>query len=207
MDIPQFLIKTLLWLLEHYIEVAGTITGLIYLVYSVRGSILLWPFGILTSALYIYVFFVSKFYADMGLNVYYLVISVYGWIHWAKGGSSEQKAELAISRVTVRSALWYLLWTGIFFVIIAFVLKDFTDSPVPFWDAFTTAASIVATYMLARKIMEHWLIWIVVDAVSAGLYIYKGLYPTVLLFAVYTTLAVTGYFEWKRQWIKENQPA
>lgn len=190
-------------MLQHYIEVIGTITGLIYLVYSVKGNILLWPFGIITSALYIYVFFVSKFYADMGLNVYYLVISVYGWIHWSKGSNQEKKEELPISRVSFKSAMWFLFWTVIFFIVISFILKDFTDSPVPFWDAFTTAASIVATYMLAQKIMEHWLIWIVVDSVSAGLYVYKGLYPTVLLFIVYTTLAITGYFEWKRQWKKE----
>jgi nicotinamide mononucleotide transporter len=139
----------------------------------------------------------------MGLNVYYLVISVYGWIHWSKGSNQENKAELPISRVTVKSAMWFLFWTVVFFIVISFILKDFTDSPVPFWDAFTTAASIVATYMLAQKIMEHWLIWIVVDSVSAGLYIYKGLYPTVLLFIVYTALAITGYFEWKRQWKRE----
>ena len=179
MNILQILIESFRWILQHYIEVTGTITGLIYLVYSVRGSILLWPFGIITSALYVYVFFVSKFYADMGLNVYYLIISVYGWMHWSAGKKEnigEEKKELPISRVTSRSALWFLLWIVIFFLIIAFILKDFTDSPVPFWDAFTTAASIVATYMLAQKIMEHWLIWIVVDAVSAGLYVYKGLY-------------------------------
>ncbi len=140
----------------------------------------------------------------MGLNVYYLIISVYGWMHWSKGNNQESKAELPISRVTYKSAIWFFFWTVVFFIVISFILKDFTDSPVPFWDAFTTAASIVATYMLAQKIMEHWLIWIVVDSVSAGLYVYKGLYPTVLLFIVYTALAITGYYEWKRQWKLET---
>jgi nicotinamide mononucleotide transporter len=93
--------------------------------------------------------------------------------------------------------------SAVLFGIIAFILINFTDSEIPYWDAFTTAGSFVATWMLARKIIEHWLIWIIVDSVSLGLYIYKGLYATVILFAVYTLLAVMGYIEWKKE-LKTN---
>lgn len=191
------------WLAKHYIELLATITGLIYLAFSIRGHILLWPFGIITSLLYVYVCFKSGIYADMGINAYYVVISVYGWIHWAFRGAGE-KAELPVSRLKMRLSLILLLITVVIFFFIAYVLNNYTDSTIGWWDAFTTALSITATWMLARKILEHWLIWIVVDSVSVGLYIYKGLYPTVLLFAVYTSLAILGFYEWKKLWRKEQ---
>jgi nicotinamide mononucleotide transporter len=187
------------WLVDNYIEILATITGLIYLVYSVQGKILLWFFGLVTSALYVYVFFKSKIYADMSINVYYVVISIYGWIHWSIGGNNEKK-ELPVSRLKLKLGMILALITLIVFIIIAFILNTYTDSDIAYWDAIVTSASITATWMLARKILEHWLIWVVVDAISIGLYIYKGLYPTVLLFFVYTILAVVGYYEWKKQW-------
>ena len=193
------------WVFSNYIEVIATLTGLIYLVYSVRGDILLWFFGIVTSGLYIYVFFDAGIYADMGINVYYVLISLYGWYHWRFDKSSAQK-ELPISRLTRSNGIILLLISLLIFAFIAFVLNRFTNSDIALWDAFTTAFSITATWMLARKIIEHWLVWIVVDLVSAALYIYKGLYPTVLLFVVYTLLAYVGYTSWLKEWkIQEQQ--
>ena len=102
--------------------------------------------------------------------------------------------------MNLRQGLLLLLVSIVIFILIAFILKRYTDSDIILLDSFTTSLSIVATWMLARKIMEHWIIWIVVDSVSAALYIYKGLYPTVILFAIYTVLAILGYIEWKKQW-------
>jgi len=195
------------WLIHHLnlvVEIFGAVTGLIYLYFSIRQNIWLWPLGIFTSAVYIYVFFVSKFYADMGLQGYYLVVSIYGWYHWLHGAPGNRSDELPVSRTSRRQWVALLIITLVLFVLIAWVLERFTDSDVPRWDAFTTAASITATWMLARKLLEHWLIWVVVDAVSMGLYIYKGLYPTVGLFAVYTLMAVKGYVEWKKDILKRN---
>ncbi|MGC9374366.1 MAG: nicotinamide riboside transporter PnuC, partial [Bacteroidales bacterium] len=165
----------------------------------IKQNIWCWPIGLITSALYIYVFFVTKFYADMGLQVYYLVVSIYGWYFWMFGGKSTKKDDLKISTAGFRRLIYIIVATAVLFGIIAFILINFTDSEIPYWDAFTTAGSFVATWMLARKIIEHWLIWIIVDSVSLGLYIYKGLYATVILFAVYTLLAVMGYIEWKNE--------
>lgn len=192
------------WFFANYIEILATIAGLIYLLYSVKENKLLWLFGLITSLLYIYVFFEAKIYADMGINVYYVIISIYGWIHWSKT-SAAGTAKLAVQSVNLKLAIWLSLITVLLFTFIAFVLTKFTDSDIALWDAFTTAASITATWMLARKILEHWLIWIVVDTISVGLYIYKGLYPTVILFIVYSSLAVLGYIEWKKTWKSENQ--
>jgi len=191
--------QILFWIFNNYIELLGALFGLLYIILSIKQNIWCWPIGLITSALYIYVFFVTKFYADMGLQVYYLVVSIYGWYFWMFGGKSKKKDDLKISNVGFRRFLYLAVATAVLFGIIAFILVNFTDSEIPYWDAFTTAGSFVATWMLARKIIEHWLIWIIVDSVSLGLYIYKGLYATVILFAVYTLLAVIGYIEWKKE--------
>lgn len=187
------------WLSEHYVELLGVVTSLIYLYFSVRQIIWLWPFGILSSALFIWIFFSSKFYADMGLQVYYLGISIYGWIYWLRGGSRNPEVDrLPVSRVSARLA-WILAGIGmVLFLGIVAVLKGLTDSDVPWGDGFTTAASIVATWMLARKILEHWLVWILVDAVAAALYFYKGLYPSTVLYIIYSAIAIAGYRNWKK---------
>ena len=191
--------QILFWIFNNYIELLGALFGLLYIILSIKQNIWCWPIGLITSALYIYVFFITKFYADMGLQVYYLVVSIYGWYFWMFGGKSKKKDDLKISNVGFRRFLYLAVATAVLFGIIAFILVNFTDSEIPYWDAFTTAGSFVATWMLARKIIEHWLIWIIVDSVSLGLYIYKGLYATVILFAVYTLLAVIGYIEWKKE--------
>ncbi len=188
----------LLWISQNYIELLGSIFGLLYILFSIKQNIWCWPIGFITSALYIYVFFISKFYADMGLQVYYLVISLYGWYHWMFGAKNKKQDDLKITKTGLRVGIILFLANAVTFIFIAYILVNFTDSEIPYWDAFTTSASFVATWMLARKMIEHWIIWIIVDLVSLGLYIYKGLYPTVILFAVYTILALLGYLEWKK---------
>lgn len=187
------------WMWTNKIEVLGAILGLLYIFFSIRQHILTWPTGLFTSLLYTAVFFQSGFYADMGLQVYYVAISIYGWYYWLKGNkkgnTDDQVPVTAISRKLI---LKLIIITGIIYVVILFILIRFTDSTVPIMDSLTTALSITATWMLAKKYIEHWLIWIFVDLVSAGLYVYKDLWPTVLLFIVYTVMAVVGYNEWKK---------
>jgi nicotinamide mononucleotide transporter len=185
------------WLSDNWIEVCGAATGLVYLWFSIKQHFLTWPLGLATSLFYIYIFFVSKFYADMALQVYYVVISIYGWWAWLHGGQSG--GGLTVS--TTHRSLWLMsmLAFGVTFVVISWILIRFTDSVIPYWDAFTTALSIIATWMLARKKIEHWILWIIVDFVSLILYLWKGLYPTSLLFMVYTVMAFVGYFSWKNE--------
>jgi nicotinamide mononucleotide transporter len=185
------------WISDHYLEVLGVAFSLLYLFFSIRQNILLWPAGILSALLYMVVFFRTKFYADMGLNAYYFVISIYGWILWRRGtGGGRDK--FRVSRIGSRLT-WILGFvTLIVFLGIGLVLDRYTDSPIPYWDAFTTAASFTATWMLTRKILEHWLVWVLVDVISMGLYLYRGLYPTLVLFLIYTLMAVIGYRQWKR---------
>ena len=193
---------TINWISENYIELIGAIAGMVYIFLSIKQNIWLWPIGIINVTLYIYVFFISKFYADMGLQFFYLFISIYGWYNWIHGRREEKNAHLPVVKLNKKLSLILLFVSIIFFGIIAYVLVNYTDSDIPYWDAFTTAFSITATWMLARKIIEHWIIWIIVDLVSAGLYIYKGLYPTTILFLVFTILAFVGYFEWRKDLVK-----
>jgi nicotinamide mononucleotide transporter len=190
------------WIIANYIELLGAILGIAYVFFSIRQSILTWPIGLLTSILYVWVFFVSKLYADMGLQLYYVFISIYGWYEWLHGNQSNKEETLKISRLTSKLGYLLLLFSILIFFLIWFVLDKYTDSPVPVADALATALSLIATWMLARKILEHWLIWIFVDAFSIGLFWYKSLYPTVFLFIVYTILAIVGFFEWKREYSK-----
>lgn len=207
------------WITAHWLEIFGAAAGIIYVFLEIRQNIWLWPVGIITSAVYIIVFFTSKFYADMSLQVYYVVISFYGFYVWRFGtkasstthhssavaGDTPKSVPLRVSRtprtLIIRlTAVYLALHAGMWYV-----LANFTDSPVAFWDSFTTALSVVATWMLARKFIEHWIIWIIVNIVSLILYLYKGLYPTTLLFVVYTVLAFVGYRAWRRDITTESE--
>lgn len=190
------------WIIDNYIEILGAVSGLIYLYLEIKENIWLWPLGIITSTFYIYIFFVSKFYADMGLQFYYLGVSAYGWWHWVRGGAKSSTGILPVTRLKLNLAIKLFAVTSLLFILLVYILKEFTDSPVPYGDAFTTALSITATWMLARKIIEMWWIWVVVNAVSLGLYLYKGLYPTSVLFVFYTSMSVVGYLQWRKSVVK-----
>lgn len=181
----------------NWIEIVGAILSLIYLYLSIKAKVSLWFFGIISSVFYIVVFFDSKLYADLSLNVYYVVVSIYGWINWNKRENSDTSA-LHIAPFSRKLAIKLAIATLGVYIIYYFVLSRLTDSTVPKIDALVGALSIVGTWMLARKLIENWIVWIVADALCVGLYFYKGLYPTAILFIIYTLMAAVGYWEWKR---------
>jgi nicotinamide mononucleotide transporter len=184
------------------IEILGAVVGLLYLRLEYRASIWLWPAGIVMPAFYIYIFFVGKFYADAWTNVYYLFASAYGWIRWASTRTVTGAVTVATLPRPLRLPL-ALAGAGLF-GIIAYILYRYTDSPVPAGDAFTTALSITAMWLLAHQYAEQWLLWVAVNAVSTGLYLTRGLYPTAALFLVYTVVSVFGYIKWRKM-AKQNR--
>lgn len=186
------------WVSPFYIELAAAFLGIVYIILSTRQNILTWPAGLVSSVLYILVFFKSKFYAGMGLQLYYVGMSLYGWYYWLHGNRNNNSEKVPVVRMSFNNALGFGIVTFFAFLIFYQVLKHYTDSPVPFMDSLTTAMGITATWMLARKILENWLVWIVTDLLSIALYLQRGLWPTSFLFLVYTILAVYGYFQWKR---------
>jgi nicotinamide mononucleotide transporter len=181
----------------NWIEIVGAILSLIYLYLSIKQKVSLWFFGILSSVFYMVVFFQSKLYADLSLQLYYVVISIYGWINWKRGkqGTGEELPPAQMSK-----RLWFNLSiaTVIIYFVYYLVLVNFTDSTVPKADSLVGALSIIGTWLLARKYIENWLVWIVADGLCVGLYVYKGLYPTVILFVIYTVLSVDGYLQWRK---------
>lgn len=184
------------WLLANKIELLGAILGILYIFFSIRQNILTWPTGLITSALYIFVFYQSKLYADMGLQVYYVIISIYGWYFWVKG-KTQDRSHITVRKTSKQLWLKLIVICVLIYIIILSLLK-LTDSDIVYLDSMTTALSIVATWMLAKKYIEHWLIWIFVDLFSSGMYVYKNLWATVVLFLVYTFMAYLGYIEWKK---------
>jgi len=181
----------------HWIEIVGAILSLIYLDLSIKQKVSLWFFGIISSVFYIVIFFQTKFYADMSLQFYYVFISIYGWLNWKRGnqGSGE---ELPTTQLSKRLLLNLVVATGLIYIVYYLILSKFTDSTIPKADSLVGALSIVGTWMLARKLIENWLVWIVADALCVGLYIYKGLFPTAILFIVYTVMSVVGYWQWRK---------
>jgi len=182
----------------HWIEIVGAILSLIYLDLSIKQKVSLWFFGIISSVFYIVIFFQTKFYADMSLQFYYVFISIYGWLNWKRGnqGSGE---ELPTTQLSKRLLLNLVVATGLIYIVYYLILSKFTDSTIPKADSLVGALSIVGTWMLARKLIENWLVWIVADALCVGLYIYKGLFPTAILFIVYTVMSVVGYWQWRKR--------
>lgn len=190
----------LTYLQANWIEITGAILSLIYLDLSIRQKLSLWFFGIVSSLFYILIFFQSKLYADMSLQFYYVIISIYGWVNW-KQGFGESGEELGTNQLSKQLFLKIAIITGLIYFVYYVILSQFTDSTVPKVDSLVGALSVVGTWMLARKLLENWLVWIAVDALCVGLYIYKGLYPTAILFVIYTVMAVVGYLEWKKKMI------
>ena len=133
----------------------------------------------------------------MSLQFYYLVISVYGWLNW-KMGKAGTGHELPVMKVSRRLIYHLIIASGVIYVIYYLVLAKFTDSTIPKADSLVGMLSVIGTWMLARKLIENWLVWIVADGIATGLFFYKGLYPTAVLFIIYTVMAVVGYLEWKK---------
>lgn len=194
-----------------WLEYFGVITGLLYLFLEIKQHKAMWVVGFLTSLVYVFVFLFAKLYADMGLQIYYVGISVYGFWLWSRGKGAtvdnpvdnpvDNSVRIAYKHITPKLLTGSLVSCATLYAGLYFLLTHLTDSPIPAGDAFTTAIGIVATWMLARRIIEHWLFWIVANGVSVGIYFIRGLHPTMFLYICYTVLAIIGYYTWKKRGI------
>ncbi len=169
----------------------------------------MWIIGFITSLVYVFVFFSAKIYADMGLNIYYTLISIYGFYHWSrsgkpKGTEKEETHKILYQHAGTKLVAGILMAILCIHLLLYYFLSHFTDSPIPIGDAFTTAIGIVATWMLAKRIIEHWIFWVIVNTVSIYLYYLRGLYPTMILYFCYAVLAIIGWYNWKKKGEKIN---
>ena len=158
-----------------------------------------WPLTIVASALYVWLFYVSKLYGEAGVNVFFAVAAVWGWWQWLRGHRAHSKSPLQIARldrngIVITLGAWAVLW-----VVCAMLLRAVTDSDVPWADGFVTAGSIVGTILLGRKFIENWPLWLIVNAASIALFVYKGLHLTVVLYVIFFLLAIWGWVGWTKR--------
>jgi nicotinamide mononucleotide transporter len=178
------------------IEVIGVITGIAGVWLAARQHIWTWPISIVSVTAYVFVFYEARLYAVMGLSVFYIISSGYGWYEWLYGGKGQK--ELKVSRVG-RRELWVLIGLAVVFAgSLGYFLDNYTDAHLSYTDSATTAVSLMAYWMMARKRLENWLVWLAVDVVYVGVYLYKELYLTAFLYFVFLILATIGYLDWKR---------
>lgn len=179
------------------LQIVGTTLGLIYLWLEYKANIWVWVVSALMAINHGTLYLNSGIYADAAMQLYYLLAAIYGLVVWKRNSKDEKSG--SIKHTPVRWILPLVAVYAVLHVVIYFVLTQFTDSSIPFLDSMSTALCVVATWMLSRKLVEQWLVWLVVDMISVGLYFYKGIPLTALLYTLYCVLAVAGYMRWRRE--------
>ena len=184
--------------LKLVLQIVGTMLGLLYLWLEYRANIWLWVVGAIMPMVHGVLYLTSGIYADAAMQLYYVLAGLYGFVVWRLGATRKTKV-VAIQHTPTRCIAPLVVAYAVLHVAMYFVLTEFTDSRVPFFDSMSTALSIVAMWMLSRKLVEQWLVWFVVDAISVGLYLYKGIPITAMLYTLYCALAIAGYMRWRRE--------
>jgi nicotinamide mononucleotide transporter len=175
-------------------EAAAVVLGVAYLLLAMRESLWCWYAAFVSTSIFLVLFWDVGLLMESGLQVYYLAMAIYGWWQWQQGSGG--KPELGISSWGARQHLVALTAVLLISVASGAVLKQFTGAALPYLDSFTTWGSILTTWMVARKILENWLYWLVIDSVSIYLYLDRELYLTALLFALYLIIVLFGYRKW-----------
>lgn len=192
------------------LEIAGFSIGLLYLWWEYQADSRVWLASVIMPAISMWIYFSKGLYADFGINIYYLLIAIYGFRTWTKKAKDNNGVVKRIHQIT-HTPLWAwvmaLISAGVLWYVIWWILVNVTDSTVPVADAFTTALSIVGLWMMARKYLEQWFVWLIVDIVCSGLYCYKGIYFYCGLYGVYSVIAVFGYLKWRRLMIEQDRHA
>jgi nicotinamide mononucleotide transporter len=180
-----------------WLEIVAFVLAVWMVVANIRVNPIAWPLAIVSSALYLALFWGSKLYGEATLQIVFIVVAGWGWWQWLRGTAADGSA-LKVRSLTARGR-WLMLgvlaiaWPGI-----GFFLKRYTNTDVPWWDAFPTAASLIGQWLLGRKYVENWPTWVVVNIVSVGLFVYKGLWLTTLLYAIFIAMALVGWRAWHR---------
>ena len=189
------------------LQLTGIALGLLYLWLEYRADIRLWIVGLIMPVVHGTLYYRSGLYADFAMQLGYIAAGIYGLTAWSRRSKRQpERPALAIGLTPIRGWVAAVAAYGLLHSAIYAILVRFTDSTVPFWDSMTTALCIVAYWMLSRKYVEQWLVWLVVDLITVGLYIYKGIPWTASLYLLYSVLAVAGYLRWRRM-MREQRAA
>jgi nicotinamide mononucleotide transporter len=185
-----------------WLEAVAVMLGLLSVWYAKKANILVYPTGIVSVLIYVYICYFAGLYADMGINFFYFVVSMFGWYKWTRKDKANKI--LPISLCSKKEHIAGVIASVVFFLILQYVLRKYTDSTVPYWDSFTTAIFITGMGLMAMKKTENWVYWIIGNVVSVPLYFHKDLVLTSFQYTVFLVLAVMGYIEW-RNILKQSQ--
>ena len=177
------------------LEWGAALLGLVAVWFTVKQKWWCWPLGIINVALYFFVFFQAKLYADMGLQVVYVVLQIYGWYMWLHGG--DKRKGIKVSASSMRLLAMLTMATVLFSVALGLSLSKHTDAALPYWDSSIAGLSLAGQYLQSVKKIENWIIWGVVNVLSVGVFAFKGLYPTTALYAIFLVMSLLGWREWR----------
>lgn len=177
-------------------EILGFVTGAASVLLAVRESAWNWPVGVANNIFFLILFWRARLYADATLQIIYIVISIFGWWNWLRGGVGH--AELPISKTSAKAGIALVMATIAATAILTICLRRFTDSAAPLGDGVTTALSLTAQYMLSLKLLENWWVWMTADVIYIGLYCSKSLYLTAVLYLLFFAMCIAGYAGWRK---------
>lgn len=189
----QVYLQSIAWL-----ELSGLISGLLCVWLLIRQNIWTFPIGLFYSVVSVVVFTQERLYADVLLNGYYVAMNGYGWYYWLYGGQQRSPDTLPVSFTPVRTRWILVALVTASTLAMGWFLDNRTDADLPYWDSATTTMSFAAMWMTARKYIDNWIVWLVVDIIATGMYIFKGIEFYAVLYGVYLFMAVAGWRAWKR---------
>ena len=187
-----------------WLEWVGTVFGLLTVWYSVKANILCWPTGMVSVAAYAILFFHIHLYADALLQIFFFVVSALGWWQWSKKANNDHELPITMLNSKNRISIFFFMVACILFS--GWFFSKFTDAHIPFWDSTATGMSVTAQLLMMRKKLENWILWILVDILSIGIYYYKQVYLTTGLYAVFLIMATMGHFEWLKLYRRQSNP-
>ena len=186
------------YLINNWMEVLGLITGLLCVWLLIKENVLTFPIGLIYAVLTVLVVYNEKLYADVLLNVYYVGMNAYGWFFWLRGGGERRvERRLEVGSVTQKQIVWLASILVVGSAVMGYALTSYTDADLAYPDSFTTVASFIAMYMSAKKFLESWYLWFIVDVVQLILYLIKGIELYALLYFIYLVMAFFGWKAWK----------
>ncbi len=186
------------FLTENWFEIVAALLAITYLLLAMRQDFRCWIAWIISSLMYLFVMYSAGLYMEAGLQIFYLLMGFYGLYQWQYKLANNEALKIKVWPITTHM----MCLTTLFLLVLTsgYILSNNTDAASPYIDAFTTWGAIIASYMVAKKILENWIYWFVVDFVSVFLFVSRELYPTALLFCLYLVLVIFGYRSWKNEW-------
>lgn len=181
-------------------EMLAVFLSISYILLAIKQNLWSWVAAFFSTLIYSILFFDASLLMDSALNIFYLVMAVYGWYSWKYGNIKAQNEQLKITTYGITNNFKIIGILILISIVLGYIMANYTSADFAYLDTFTTVFAVFATYMLAKKVLENWIYWVVIDTVSIYIYIQKGFYLTAVLFAIYTVLACVAYIQWKKEY-------